>query len=269
MTSTDLPRYKTVKYEEIDRVAVITLDRPEVLNAFDSVMMREIASCWRHLRDREQIRAIVLTGSGDRAFCTGLDRKAEAVGENGAVPLHHNDPGHFLPPKTAGHLYKPVIAAVNGMACAGAFYLLGEVEFIIAAETASFFDPHTTYGMAAVFEPMMMLQRMPLGEIMRMSLMGAYERMTAGRAHQIGLVQELTAPEALLPRALELAAQIASQPALATETTVKSIWTAQESSYRAALEMGQSLIQLGTDDASLIEGARTFHSGRRITWTPR
>ncbi|MDX6740989.1 enoyl-CoA hydratase/isomerase family protein [Actinocorallia sp. A-T 12471] len=266
---TELPTYKTLKYEEFDRVAVVTLNRPEVHNAFDSLMMREIAACWRFLRDHDPIRCIVLTGAGDKAFCTGLDRKAEAVGENGAVPLHHNDPGHYLPPKTAGNLYKPMIAAVNGMACAGAFYLLGEVEFIIAADHATFFDPHTTYGMAAVFEPMMMLQRMPLGEIMRLSLIGAHERLTSTRAHQIGLAQQLIPLPDLLPTTLSIAQKIASHPPEALETTVRSIWTAQTQTYRNALEVGQSLIHLGTTDASLKQGAHSFTSTPRPPWTPR
>ena len=77
------------------------------------------------------------------------------------------------------------------MACGGAFYLLGEVEFIIAAEHATFFDPHVTYGMTAVFEPILMSHRMPFGELARMTLLGNHERMTAERACEIGLVSQV------------------------------------------------------------------------------
>ena len=101
-----------------------------------------------------------------------------------------NDPGDNIGPKSCD-LWKPVIAAVNGMACGGAFYMLGETEFIIAAEHATFFDPHVTYGMVAAFEPIHMLQKLPFGEIMRISLLGNYERMSAARAHQIGMVCEV------------------------------------------------------------------------------
>ena len=89
-----------------------------------------------------------------------------------------NDPGDNIGPKSCD-LWKPVIAAVNGMACGGAFYMLGEVEFIIAAEHATFFDPHVTYGMTAAFEPIHMRAIMPFPEIMRLSLLGNYERMSA------------------------------------------------------------------------------------------
>ena len=106
-----------------------------------------------------------------------------------------NDPGDNIGPKSCD-LWKPVIAAVNGMACGGAFYMLGEVEFIIAAEHATFFDPHVTYGMTAAFEPMHMAGIMPFGEIMRLPLLGNHERLSADRAYEIGLVSEVVARRA-------------------------------------------------------------------------
>jgi enoyl-CoA hydratase/carnithine racemase len=273
-----MPRYRTLTYEEVGAVAWVTLNRPEVHNAFDLPMIRELHECWRTLRDNDDVRVVVLTGAGDQAFCTGLDRTAAAVGETdrvadigqrGGTPLHLNDPGDLLPPKTAGQLWKPVIAAVNGMACGGAFYLLGEVEFIIAAEHATFFDPHTTYGMAAVFEPMLMLQRMPLGEVMRMTLMGSHERMSARRAYEVGLVQEVV-PAADLHAAAQRAAEaIASQPPLAVQASVRAVWYAQELGLRQALDVGKTLVQLGTDQDSIAEGQRAFTAGRRVDWRLR
>jgi enoyl-CoA hydratase/carnithine racemase len=273
-----LSAYQTLKYEERDAVAWVTLNRPDALNAFDGQMMRELHDCWRSLRGNDDVRVVVLTGEGDKAFCTGVDRSAAApgepgwqqdIGQRGATPLHLDDPGDLLPPKTAGQLWKPVIAAVNGMACGGAFYLLGEVEFIIAAEHATFFDPHTSYGMAAVFEPMMMLQRMPLGEVMRMSLMGAQERISAQRAYQVGLVQEVVPAAGLQEAAQRAAVAIASQPPLAVQATVRAVWYAAELGYRQALDVGKTLVQLGNDDESLVEGQRAFAAGRRPDWRLR
>ena len=102
----------------------------------------------------------------------------------------YDDPGGDVGPKS-NDLWKPVIAAVHGLACGGAFYMLGETEFIIAADDAVFFEPHVTYGMTAVFEPIQMLSKMPFQEIMRMALLGVHERMSAERAREFGLVTEV------------------------------------------------------------------------------
>src|SRR4029079_1961421 len=150
-----------------------------------------------------------LTGAGERAFCTGIDRMEQMGGEgdpdpdlvgSGSTPFMFNDPGDNIGPKQCD-LWKPVIAAVQGIACGGAFYMLGEVEFIIATDDAVFFDPHVTYGMPAAFEPIEMLSKMPFHEIMRLSLLGAHERMTADRACQIGLVTEVVPRDEALDRA--------------------------------------------------------------------
>ena len=172
-------------------VAVVTLDRPGRLNAIDLGMRDQLTYIWRELRFDDSVRAVVLTGAGDRAFCTGLDRDAVVPQPNS--PYMADDPLLRVGPK-ANDLWKPVIAAVRGMACGGAFYLLGESDFVIADTTAAFFDPHTTYGMVSAYESVLMTQRMPYGEVARMMLMGTAERISARRAHDIGLVSELTAP---------------------------------------------------------------------------
>jgi enoyl-CoA hydratase/carnithine racemase len=187
---------------------------------------------------------------------------------SGSTPFHFDDPGDWIGPK-ANDLWKPVIAAVNGMACGGAFYMLGEVEFVIAAEHATFFDPHVTYGMCAAFEPIHMLQRMPLGEVMRMTLLGSHERMSAQRAHQVGLVSEVVPADQLVESARWAAEVIAAAPPLAVEGTVRAIWAGQELSRSQALAMGYSFIGLGTNAESLRQGQEQFASGRRIEWRSR
>jgi enoyl-CoA hydratase/carnithine racemase len=269
--------FETLLYEEGDGIATVTLNRAEVYNAFNTKMRQELRSLWRYLRHHDPVRAIVLTAAGEKAFCTGVDRQEIIEGAPppvatleaddrigfGTTPFHYDDPGDDLGPK-ACDLWKPVIAAVNGMACGGAFYLLGEVDFIVAADNATFFDPHVTYGMTTAFEAMLMLQRMPLGEVMRMSLMGNFERITAGRAMEVGLVSEVVPRADLVAHTQEIARQIATAPTLALQGTVRSIWTAQELSRQQALSMGSLLVAQGTDDESLAEGQQTFRSGARI-----
>ena len=271
--------FATLRCELKEHVAWVVLDRPEVHNAFDLRMMQELRALWRELREDDKVRVVILTGAGDRAFCTGLDRGTldstesgdgdQPIGIRGGTPLHFDDPGDWISPKTAGDLWKPVVAAVNGMACGGAFYLLGQVEFIIAAEHATFFDPHTSFGMASVFESMAMLQRMPLGEVMRMQLTGAHERLSAQRAHQIGLVQEVVPGPELLDAARRVAAVIASQPPLAVQATLRAVWYAQDLGYRQALEVAKTLVTIGDDPAALAEGQAAFNSGTRTPWRLR
>jgi enoyl-CoA hydratase/carnithine racemase len=269
--------YETLEYEEEGPIAWVTLNRPEVHNAFNFTMMRELHACWRSLRDDDDVRVIVLTGAGDKAFCTGIDRAEQVgnkshvndVGQRGATPFHHNEPDDYLPPKTAADLWKPVIAAVNGMACAGAFYLLAEAEFIISAEHATYFDPHVTYGMATVMESIMMRQRMPMGEIMRMSLMGSAERLTASRAHEIGLVSEVVPADQLRAAARQAAEVIAAQSPLAIQATIRALWYAQEVGYRQALDVGKTLVMLGTDQSVLSENQKVFQAGARKPWRTR
>jgi enoyl-CoA hydratase/carnithine racemase len=259
--------YTTISYEPgDDGVAVVTLDRPERYNAFDSVMCAELAALWRALRTDDAVRCVVLTGAGDKSFCTGIDREDVPADEASYDfdPFTYDDPGQHLGPKS-NELWKPVIAAVNGMACGGAFYLLGEVEFIIAADHATFFDPHVTYGMPAVYEPTLMAARMPFGEVMRMSLLGNHERMSAQRAHEIGLVSEVVPGAELLDAARWAAAAIASARPVAVQATLRTLWAARELSRRQALELGNTFLNLGMTQEGMAEGQAIFSSGQRIT----
>jgi enoyl-CoA hydratase/carnithine racemase len=155
------------------------------------------------------------------------------------------------------------------MACGGAFYMLGEVEFIIAAEHATFFDPHVTYGMTAAFEPIHMSGIMPFPEIMRLSLLGNYERMSAQRAYEIGMVSEVAPKEQLHERAEWAATTIASQPRLAIEGTVRAIWGARELGQRQAVRLGYAYVAMGTNQDSISEGQALFASGKRVEWRLR
>ena len=269
--------YETLLYEEDDGVAIVTLNRPEVHNAFDQRMQAELRTLWQSLRRNDDVRAVILTGAGEKAFCTGIDR-AESIEQGYLVdeerrlkmanrtgpvstPFQYNDPGININPKE-NDLWKPVIAAVNGMACGGALYLLGESDIIIAAENAMFFDPHVTYGMVAGFESVHLLQKLPLGETLRVMLLGAHERMSADRAHQLGLVSEIVPLAELMERAMWVARAIASAPVYAIQGTVRSVWMAHELSRRDARAQVSSFVSLGTQFENIAEGQETFQAPR-------
>lgn len=278
-----MSEYQTILFEVRDGVGIVTLNRPEVHNAFNNAMQAELRSLWRSLRENDDVNAVVLTAAGEKAFCTGIDRvetiedsyldhESGSAGEVGAAgpvstPFMYNDPGASLNPK-ANDMWKPVVAAVNGMACGGALYMLGEVDIIIAAEHATFFDPHVTYGMVAGFESVHLLQKLPLGETLRVALMGASERLSADRAHTLGLVSEVVPADELMERALWVAESIASAPSLAVQGTLRAIWMAHESARQAALEQVSSFVSLGTTFENIQAGQATFRE-RRTEWRLR
>ncbi|QCD56515.1 enoyl-CoA hydratase/isomerase family protein [Streptomyces hawaiiensis] len=231
-----------VRTDRDSGVAVVTLNRPDRLNAVDLAMADELASIWGELRFDDSVRAIVLTGAGERAFCTGIDRDAVVPQPNS--PYAQDDPLLGIGPK-ANDLWKPVVAAVHGMACGGAFYLLGEAEFVVADTTASFFDPHTTYGMVSAYETVLMAQRMPYGEVARMALMGTAERISAHRAYQVGLVSELVADGEASEAAIACAALLAGYPTEAVQGTVRALWAASEAGRAQGFAQAPHLIALG------------------------
>ncbi|MEI5522407.1 enoyl-CoA hydratase/isomerase family protein [Streptomyces brasiliscabiei] len=241
---TTAPRTLLTTADKDTGVTLVTLNRPERLNAIDLTTAEQLTLLWRELRYDDTVRAIVVTGAGDRAFCTGLDRDAATAVPQPNSPYTIEDPLLRVGPK-ANDLWKPLIAAVNGMACGGAFYLLGESDFLVADPTATFFDPHTTYGMVSAFESVLMAQRMPYGEATRMALMGTAERMSARRAYEVGLVSEVTEPGGAVAAAVRCAEIIAGYPPDGVQGTVRACWSAREAARAHALAYAPHLVSLG------------------------
>jgi len=266
MATTDLTSFETLRVEQRDAVVWIWLDRPDRYHAFNKVMCDELSGLWRALRTDDSVRSVVLSATGDKAFCTGIDRDfvpSEGGAEYDFSPYTYDDPGQLLGPKS-NEFWKPVVCAINGMACGGAFYFLGEVDILIAADHATFFDPHVTYGMPAVYEPLLMLHRgMPFGEILRMSLLGNHERLSAARALEVGLVSEVCPTAELEERAAWLADTIASAPAGPMQATLRTLWAGRELSRRQALDLGNTFLNLGMSEEALAEGQQVFATGTR------
>lgn len=253
--------YQTVEFSVRDHVATVTLNRPERMNSFNQPMLDEFADLWRRCRVDDEIRVVVLRANGDRAFSTGVDRVDGR--DRHPNPWSEDDPGFFLGPKQ-NRVWKPVIAAVNGMCAGGAFYWINEADVVICGEDATFFDPHTTYGMVSALEPAGMLRRMPFGEVMRIALFGLDERMSARRAKEIGLVSEVVAPETLWARAEELAARLAAKPPMAVQGTVKAVWDSMSMSLQGSREIPLQYPQLGNPLAKVEMG-----EVQRTAWETR
>jgi enoyl-CoA hydratase/carnithine racemase len=233
---------KTVLFEVTDHVATITLNRPEAMNGFNQQMLEEFTALWHTVKTDDDVRVVVLRGAGDRAFCTGMDVK-EGIDRHPNV-WSQTDPGEYLSPKL-NQVWKPLVCAVHGMAAGGAFYWLNEADIMICSEEATFFDPHVSYGLTAALEPIGLARRIPLGEALRIALLGLDERVSAARALQIGLVSEVLPREQLWGRADDIAHIIAAKPPAAIQGTVRAIWESLDSTRTQALRTGLSYTQIG------------------------
>ena len=264
--------YETLIYDERDGVAWITLNRPDSLNAFDNPMRRELKSLWLDLRKNDDVRCIVLTGAGERAFCVGVDRNAEdtyIVFERDTFfgtsnNYMYDDPGDDVGPKS-NDLWKPIVCAVNGMACGGAFYMIAESDIIVAADHATFFDPHVTFGQAAVYEPINLVQQISLGNVLRMTLLGAHERISAETALQIGLVTQVVPKEELEETAAWISAAIATLPPNVSSGTLRAAWAAKDLGRLGAKSMAASILATATDKEVMRAGNEAFANQPRIT----
>lgn len=239
--------YNTLLVNKADHVVTITINRPEAMNSFTARMMEEFAHLWQAIAADDDTHAVVLRAAPGRAFSTGADVKAKS--EPGQAVVSDDiwnavDPGEKLGPKH-NKCWKPVVTAVHGMAAGGAFYWLNESDIIIASEDATFFDPHVTYGMTAALEPIGATYRMPLGDVLRMTLLGNDERISAHAALRMGLVSEVVPNDRLWERAHELALKIAAKPTAAIQGSVRAIWESLDLPRSAALQTALKYCQLG------------------------
>ena len=243
-----LERGITMDYQEIlfdvdtKHVCTITINRPERMNTFTPTMMDEFKHAWLRVAEDDNIHSVVLRASECRAFSTGVDVN---IGVKKVSNIwSKREPGESLGPK-ANKVWKPVICAVHGLACWGAFYWLNESDIVICSDDAEFFDPHVTFGRTAALEPIGAIYKMPLGEVLRMTLMGNDERIGAATALRLNLVSEVVPRAELWDRAYELARIIAEKPAAAVQGSVRAIWESLDEMRTVALARGQSYCDLG------------------------
>jgi enoyl-CoA hydratase len=202
----------TVDIERRDSVAVLTLNRPEALNALSPEMLDLLEERLDEIADDPRLRAVVLTGAGDKAFCAGADiahmREADALDARAYAQR-----GHRVADRIEG-LATPVVAAVNGYALGGGCEIALACDVRLAARTARFGQPEVTLGIIPGWGGTQRLARATsIGFAKEVILTGRY--VTADEALRTGLVTHVHPPEELLDRAVELAETIASRPAWA------------------------------------------------------
>ncbi|MBM7417467.1 MULTISPECIES: enoyl-CoA hydratase/isomerase family protein [Nocardiaceae] len=253
-------------YEKDGPVATITLNRPERGNSMHKGMFGPIRAVWEDVRDDDSIRVVIITGAGDRHFSTGADVGIAASDSSVAA----NAPLDQTVFWSARHnkVWKPVIAAVNGTVAGGGLHHVVDADIVVASDHVQFLDTHVNIGMVGGLENIGLAKRLPLGTALRMSLQGRDYRLSAERAYQLGLVDELVPPGRALEKAREIALSIAKNSPQAMALTQQAIWGSLEASYEQSLQHAWALIRLQWSHPDFIEGPRAFVEKREPQWNP-
>ncbi len=252
-------------YDKDGHIATIVLNRPHRGNSLTPTMHDRMRAIWRDVQDDDAIRVVVVTGAGHRHFSTGAD--VDIIAERGRVsqgsgPLKNEV---FWSPRQANVL-KPVICAVNGV-CAGAgLHFVADADIVLASPNASFMDTHVNVGMVGGVENTALAYRLPLGTVLRMTLMGKDYRMPARRAYELGLVDELIEQDELMKVAREMAAVIAANSPAAVQRSKQAIWQSREVGYAHAMEYGWAMVRMQWGDPDFREGPRAYREKRPPDW---
>jgi enoyl-CoA hydratase len=220
--------FETLRVERRGPVGWLVFDRPAAANAMDARMMDELERAWRALDDDPDVRVIVNTGAGD-AFQTGLDL-AQLARDPEALREQSRRTKRFELRFTAWHneVWKPVIAAVNGVCAGGGLHFVADADIVIASTRASFVDPHVSVGQATVYETITLAKKSPMEAVLRMAFVGRHERLSAARAYQLGICSEVVEHEALEQSAQALGETIARNSPEALARTKRALWAALE-----------------------------------------
>ena len=259
--------YERLIVERRGPVGWLVFDRPEVGNALDARMMSELEEAWRELDDDPAVRVIVNAGEG-KNFQTGLD--VAALGRDKAAMTEQSRRTRDAELRfTAWHnqVWTPVIAAVHGSCAGGGLHFVADADIVIAASDAAFFDTHVSLGQAMSYEGVGLSHKMAFEPIMRMALVGRYERMPAARALQLGMVSQIVdPPERLREEAQALAEKVARNSPAAMRATKRALWGALEHGLTDACKAGaQELVSMwGHPDQT--EGPLAFAEKRDPQW---
>ena len=255
-------------FRKEDSVAVIALNRPDRGNSLTINMHRAMRAIWEDIRTDDSIKACVITGQGNSHFCTGID--VNRVAETG----HTTTGGGPLSQELywtsrLNNVWKPTICVVNGLVAGAGLHFVADADIVLAAPHASFLDAHVNVGMVGGVENVGLLARAPLGAVLQMTLMGREHKLSAERAQQVGLVDEVLSAELLTDRAFEIAATIAKNSPSAVERSMQSIWAAVNMWASPPESTPGPWLELNRAHPDFAEGPRSFAERRPPAWRPR
>ena len=262
--------FECIRYEVAERIATITFDRPDRLNALSPAMLGELRQAYADAEADPDVWILLITGNG-RAFCTGAD--VSEIPDDGRVIYEEpylstnaqwEAPQEGTPPYRT--MTKPILTAVNGLCCGAGLDLVTTGDIVIASDRAEFFDPHVSIGLVAGREMVRLARALPTNIAMRFALTGKHERMSAERAYELGLVSEVVEHDRLLERAREIAGIVNRNAPLAVRGTRLAIRRGRDLPMHEAEIMAEAFRErvVRTDDAK--EGPQAFLEKRDPEW---
>jgi (E)-benzylidenesuccinyl-CoA hydratase len=256
--------WETLQVELDGSVVVVRLNRPERLNAISPTMLEELSRFWPAFDADPVARVAVVTAVGDRAFCSGADVESVADRSRARTGVFERE-NRFTP--LQNRVRKPSICAVNGVCAGGGLHFLADTDFSIAADTATFLDPHVSVGQVSAIETIVLSRRIAHQAVLRMLLLGRAERIDARRAMEIGLVTEVVPAAGLQERAMELARIVAAGSPAAIAASREVVWGALDRSLHDALALAWPVLRAhGDTHPDAQEGPKAFFEKRPPEW---
>lgn len=250
--------------ERKGHVEVVTINRPEARNAINGPVSTGLADAFDELTEDADAWVVVLTGSGDKAFSAGMDLKAFASGEGGAVMNSNGGFGGIA----RRSFPKPLIAAVNGSALAGGLEIMLACDLVVAAEHATFGIPEAKRGLIAGAGGLFRLpKRLPLAIALELALTG--DPIDARRAHELGLVNRVVPADRLMDEALALAGRIAENAPLAVRYSKSVMMRAVDVDDAEGWRLTDEAVGVVFGSADAMEGPIAFAEKRPPRWQGR
>ena len=256
----DLP--PTILFEKKEHIAIVTISRPDALNSLTLEMLTGIEDAMRAFQDDPDLWVVVLTAAGDKAFSSGLDLKEAAPMLTGGDSLGFDD----TTKRQFSDVFKPIICAVNGFCIAGGMEMLLGTDLRIAAEHASFGLGEVRWGLVPLGGTHIRLPRqIPWAIAMQLLLTG--KPISAQRAHEVGLINEVVPADELMPTAMKWAEGLCKNGPLAMRTAKEIAVRAMELERGFVLEKALGARVLASEDAK--EGPKAFGEKRKPRFTGR
>jgi len=240
-------------YEVKDRIAFITINLPQSLNALNPQSVEELGRAWVKFRDDEKALVAIITGAGEKSFCIGYEMSPEAL----TIP---NAKKAKLTVPTSFEIWKPVIAAINGYCLAGGWYIAQECDIRVAADEAQFGIPQVKWGLTTPISASVESVLMP-GHALELLLVG--NRIDAAKAYEIGFVNYLVHADQVMSKAIEIAKKICDNGPIAVRKAKELFYRARLLNEKDTDNLTWRLFEESKSSEDSQEGVRAFNEKQK------